>query len=140
MLALVLVLIAIPLQLLGYASTCTMGDDKPFVSAALVSALPLIWAIYLMARHRMQGATASMLRLLSAASSVVLLGLTSGIWLNVIRFRTPCGFEYQFYDAAFDITDALILFSYLFLPALMAAMANPWSIRSRRTNAERHIP
>jgi hypothetical protein len=140
MAALMLVLVAVPLQLLGYTGTCTMGDDKAAVSGALFSGLPLLIAALFSARLWRRREAGSMFQFLTAASAIVVIGLTSGIWLNAIRFGTPCGMEYQSYDAAFDTADALILVSYLFLPLLIAFLARPWSLRRWRMNAERRLP
>ena len=128
MVALVLVLIAVPLQLLGYTGTCTQGGDDEALAGAVFSVPFLLVGGLLMVRHRHQTRrrVPHLLAGLVAAGSIA---LTSAIWLSVLGFGNGCIWKPEepasaaFYATAFDARNALMLCSYLIFPALVILLA-----------------
>ena len=108
---------AFPLQLLGFTGTCTQGSVDPFMTGAILSAPLLLGAIGLMAWGFYTGRTSRLSCSIATATSLALLALTREAWLNGILSGTPCGGDYP---ATAIGPLAIILFSYLALPLLLA--------------------
>lgn len=128
MVALILVLIAVPLQLLGYTGTCTQGGDDEALAGAVFSAPFLLVASLLMVRHLHQ-AVRRVPHLLAGFAAAGSIALTSAIWLSVLRFGNGCLWKMEepasagFYATTFDARNALMLCSYLIFPALVILLA-----------------
>jgi hypothetical protein len=131
MIALVAALLALPLQVLGYATTCTMGDSDSAITGSLLSApllvlalLLLLWALVKNARRARPVATALVL--------TATLVLTSGIWFNTALFNTPCGPDFVDYaNSGSDV--GLILAFYVGLPVLNIALCLMVFLRMRQS-------
>lgn len=128
-----LVAVAIPLQMLGFTSTCTQGADGTYLTGAVLSAPLLLAAALLAFRLGLASVRMSNSLLPSVAITlglaVVLVALNVPVWLNVLLFGTPFGDFYSFYPA--NITSRLIvLASYLALP-LVVVLATAWVLLRR---------
>jgi hypothetical protein len=132
--ALVLLALAVPLQLLGLTSTCTQGADGAFISGAFLSGPLLLIAVV---RFAAEAIWVTAFRTTAApvgwavAAAVVLISLTNSAWLNTIRFGTPCGEEFAFYGPSHPFAIAAILVSYLLLPLMLIAAAAVLLLRRR---------
>jgi hypothetical protein len=120
----VLLLIAGFFQMLGSSSTCTQGADGTFISGAILS-MPLLLVVAVcllrMPISRSLGSRVGYIGL--ALLTVTLLAATSSIWLNLLRFGTPCGEEHAWMGGSQPSTQALILGGYLLLPLFIAALS-----------------
>jgi hypothetical protein len=133
---LVLVLVAVPLQMMGYTSTCTMGNDAPFATGAILSAPLLLAALAMLVKQALADGGNVRAGVVILTSALGLVCAMSAAWLNTIRFGTACGAGFQMPDEQFDLSHMLVVFSYLILPALIIA-ASGRSILAPRANAER---
>lgn len=117
----VLAFLTIPIQLFGYATTCTQGDSgSALASSAISGTLLFAMAVFLLRRGASNGLGTIPL-VFTAILLVGTLASTSSIWLGTIRYGTPCGSDFAFY--ALEVPDrAVILLSYLALPILNVAL------------------
>ncbi|WP_417677270.1 hypothetical protein [Roseibium sp.] len=117
------------LQILGsLTGTCTQGDNGPAVNGAVFSAAPLAVAvagsaIFFRTAKRSETEQPVFLGLLPLALVAAMLITTRETWLNVIRYGTPCGADYQSYGTSLVAQEnALILISYFLVPALICSL------------------
>jgi len=117
----ILALLNIPIQMFGYATTCTQGDSGSALASSVLSGLLLgAMAVLLLGKRAANGLAASSL-VVTAILLVGTLAFTSPIWGGTIRYGTPCGADFAFY--ALEVPDrALVLFSYLAHPLLNVAL------------------
>ena len=113
----ILAFLTIPIQMLGYATTCTQGDSGSALTGSVISGMLLFaMAVFLLRR----GASNELGAISLVVTAILLVGtlaLTFSIWLGTIRYGTPCGADFEFY--ALELPDrVIILFSYLALPTL----------------------
>ena len=123
---------AFPHQLMGLTSTCTQGADGTFGAGAILSAPLLLIAIGVSLRALYQKKVHPIGSWMTLGLPLILLALTHGAWFNTLRYRTPCGEDFGFGGGSSPIMIAVILFGYLALPLLLAAIAGGLLITSRR--------
>lgn len=128
MIALVLVLVAVPLQLLGYTGTCTQGSDDEALAGAVFSAPFLLAASMVMMRHARSDHARQVSYLLTGIIAVGMIAGTCVIWLSIFRFGNACvwkaeaGYD-QSRDSGFGIRNAVMICSYVLLPLLVIVLA-----------------
>lgn len=131
-LALVLLLVAIPLQYLGYATTCTQGTDSSFVTGAILSALPLSLSAVLVLFSALRGPREWKIGMLLIVLTVTLLAMTYSIWVDTSLVGTPCGPDFAGYGWGNPTGNFVILTGYLGLPLFMLFSSALLVYRSKR--------
>ena len=121
--ALALFLVAMPLQYFGYATTCTQATDNSFVTGAILSALPLIISAAIVLFSALSGSRGWQIGILLIVLTAILLTATRSIWLDTIRFGTPCGADFADYGWEHPTNNFIILAGYLGLPIFMLVSA-----------------
>lgn len=126
--ATVIIVPAIPLQLLGFTGTCTQGADGPFVTGAVLSTPLLLGAICLLLWGLYQRRAPRLACSVLAVTTLAMLALTREAWFNSLRFGTPCGADYAY--SSNHLPPLIILGGYLILPLLLAACAAWRTVRN----------
>lgn len=126
--ALALFMLAMPLQLLGYATTCTQATDNSFVTGAMLSALPLVLSVAIVLSSALRGSQGWQIGIVLIALTAILLTATGSIWVDTIRYGTPCGPDFVGYGWEHPTNNFVILAGYLWLPlfVLVSAMLLVW--------------
>jgi hypothetical protein len=127
----VLLVVAIPLQFFGYATTCTQASDSSFTTGAFYSAIPLSLAIALVLLAAWRTPHRGEIGVLFILVTLGLLAITRGIWIDTIKVGTPCGPEFADYGWENPIGNAIILIGYVGLPVLMIVSASVFIYRAR---------
>lgn len=127
--SLVAILIALPLQVLGYATTCTQGDSGSAIAGSLFSTPLLILSLALLLRAQFGGPSRPPRAVLNALALVLMLMTTKGIWLNTLMFGTPCGEDFTFYGIE-SHGWWLIVLAYLVLPIANLMLCLSLGLRS----------
>ena len=126
----VAILIALPLQALGYATTCTQGDSEAALVGSILSMPLLLLALVLLLLKRRSGSTARPMGiLLCTLTLLTMLALTRDIWINTLTFGTPCGDGYQFYALGGGAW-WLIVSAYLLVPTVGLVLCVGLGVRS----------
>jgi hypothetical protein len=125
------VMLAVPVQLLGLISTCRDGITFTFLAGASVSAPLLLGAIGWLWRAHRARLTDARAALIAAAASLAMIGLTRDAWLNSLTYRTPCG-EHFTAHASHPLSLAVIVVGYLLLPLALIACALWTALRAPR--------
>jgi hypothetical protein len=128
MVVLVLVMIAVPLQLMGYTGTCTQGSDDAALASAIYSAPLLLVAVLLMARHMRRRGRRPVPYLLAGIVAAGLIASTNVIWLGILRFGNACvgQFEsgyHELYSNGIGIRNSWMICVYLLFPSLVIVLA-----------------
>jgi hypothetical protein len=132
-----LLIIAIPLQVFGYATTCTQLADGSFITGAILSALPLGLSISLVLFKAFTAPN----RATGVLFMLVTLGMmftTSSIWANTIFIGTPCGPDFaedlELYGPN-ELGNAIIIAGYFLLPAVMLVAAALLAFRQKKPSS-----
>ncbi|MHA6300245.1 hypothetical protein [Devosia sp. CAU 1758] len=129
MIALVAASLALPLQVLGHAATCTMGDSDSAVAGSFLSSPLLVLCFVMLLRALLLNPRCAR-PLSTGLVLMVTVALTFGIWFDTIFFQTPCGPDYADYAQSTDVI-WFILIAYLMLPAINIALCLLLFLRTR---------
>ncbi|WP_338720025.1 hypothetical protein [Devosia sp. XK-2] len=117
----ILALLTIPIQMFGYATTCTQGDSGSALASSVISGLLLFAMAALLLSKGASNERAAISLIVTAILLIGTLAFTYAIWLGTIVYGTPCGANFEFY-ALEAPNRALVLLSYLMLPILNVAL------------------
>gem|GEM_PF-2401451 len=110
-------ILCMPIQLLGYVTTCTQGASGSFLTGATYSAPLLLLSLIVLTRklNQKDDLNAPWWLIPTACLLLLTLVLTRDIWFDTLVYGSPCGPDYVGSPVTIG-NGAIITIAYLALP------------------------